>query len=236
MKHILVLFLFTANLAHGQGYNHQWLLGSYNNFIDPKGRMLFDINNYTLVNENRKMVFKGTQANISDQNGNLLMSSNGIWIANATGDTMMNGGGLNPVGITSSWPNGLPMTANNIFLPFPGDSSKYVLVHHTATFDGYSYPAYELFYSIIDLSLNSGLGEVVSKNQLALLDTMNWGIAACKHANGRDWWIAATKHNTDSVFLLTLSPTGIQNTSVQKLNVSKAWYGVIQPAFSPQEG
>ncbi|MBK7970767.1 MAG: hypothetical protein IPK08_18625 [Bacteroidetes bacterium] len=65
------------------------------------------------------------------------MASNGIWIANATGDTMMNGGGLNPGGITSNWPNGLPMTANNIFLSFSNDTNKFMLFHHTANFDGY---------------------------------------------------------------------------------------------------
>lgn len=160
MKRFLILFLFTANLANGQGLNHQWLLG-YWNINDPKCRILVNNNSYSLITENRKMPFWGTEANISDSNGNLLMSSNGIWIANATGDTMVNGSGLNPGGITPNWLNGLPMTANNLFLPFPGDSNKYVLIHHTATFDGYSYPAYELFYSIIYLSLNGGLGGVI---------------------------------------------------------------------------
>ncbi|MBK8872720.1 MAG: hypothetical protein IPN13_01925 [Bacteroidetes bacterium] len=95
MKKILIILLFILSytIGYGQGNNHQWLLGSYNFFQDPKGRILFDSGSYSLINENRKMVFKGTQANISDAGGNLLMSSNGIWIASATGDTMLNGGG-----------------------------------------------------------------------------------------------------------------------------------------------
>ncbi|MBL0340260.1 MAG: hypothetical protein IPP71_04650 [Bacteroidetes bacterium] len=131
MKRLLVLFLFSVTFAHGQGYNHQWLLGSYNFFQDPKGRMLFDTSNYILLNENRKMPFKGTQANISDSNGNLIMSSNGVWIANATGDTMMNGSGLNPSVFTSNWPFGIPIGGINIILPLPADSSKYILFHKT---------------------------------------------------------------------------------------------------------
>jgi hypothetical protein len=230
LVHIVMLLLSLESL--GQGYNHQWLLGSYNLQQDPKGRILFDANNYTLINENRKMPFYGTQANISDSNGNLLMSSNGIWIANATGDTMMNGSGINPGGVTSSWPNGLPMTANNIFLPYPADSNKYVLIHHTATFDGYSYPTYEIYYTLIDMTLDNGLGGVIFKNQLILQDTLNWGMTACKHSNGRDWWIIATKHNTDSVFVISLTSSGFQNISSQKLNVPKTWYGVIQPSFT----
>ncbi|MBL0070320.1 MAG: T9SS type A sorting domain-containing protein [Bacteroidetes bacterium] len=178
------------------------------------------------------MVFKGTQANISDVNGNLLMASNGIWIANATGDTMMNGGGLNPGGITSNWPNGLPMTANNIFLSFSNDTNKFMLFHHTANFDGYSYPTNHIYLSEIDISLDNGKGSVTNKNQIILSDTLNWGLAACKHANGSDWWVIITKHNTDSTFIVNTSSTGIQYISSQKLNVPKSWYGVIQPVFS----
>jgi hypothetical protein len=82
----------------------------------------FDINSETFTSEFRKMSFKGTQANISDSNGNLLMASNGIWIANATGDTMLNGGGLNPGLITPNWQFGMPMTYNNIFCHFHPDT------------------------------------------------------------------------------------------------------------------
>lgn len=109
IKLVLVFLVFAIN-ATCQGYNHQWLLGN-NPFINfPNGRAYFDINSETFTSEFRKMSFKGTQANICDANGNFLMASNGIWIANATGDTMLNGGGLNPGGITPNWQFGLPMT------------------------------------------------------------------------------------------------------------------------------
>ncbi|MBK7971346.1 MAG: hypothetical protein IPK08_21770 [Bacteroidetes bacterium] len=77
------------------------------------------------------MVFKGTQANISDAGGNLLMSSNGIWIASATGDTMLNGGGLNPSPFTSNWPNGFPLSFGNVILPFPNNTNNFILLHTT---------------------------------------------------------------------------------------------------------
>ena len=226
-----MLLLLRTMTSFGQGFNHQWLLG-YWNFQDDKGRLLFDSSNYIPLVEQRKMTFYGTQANVSDAAGNLLMSSNGIWIANATGDTMMNGSGLNPGGITPNWPNGLPMTANNIFLSFSNDTNKFMLFHHTANFDGYSYPTYSIYLSEIDISLDNGKGSVTNKNQNILSDTLNWGLGACKHANGSDWWVIITKHNTDSIFIINTSSTGIQYISSQKLNVPKSWYGVIQPVFS----
>ena len=113
MRKVLFLLCILALCGceiFGQGfYNHQWLLGSYNFLQDPKGRIIFDANSYTHIPEFRKMSFKGTEATICDAQGNFLMSSNGIWIANASNDTMMNGSGLNPGPGASSWPFGLPM-------------------------------------------------------------------------------------------------------------------------------
>ena len=228
----LLLFLFSSQIVAQGFYNHQWLLGSYNFLQDPKGRIVFDTSSYTHIPEFRKMSFKGTEATICDAQGNFLMSSNGVWIANANNDTMMNGSGLNPNGVTSNWAFGLPMTANNMFLPYPGDTTKYLLFHHTATYNGYSYPAYEHYESLIDINMDNGLGGVVAKNQQILNDTLNWGITACKHANGRDWWIVASKHNTDTMFVLLRTDVGIINTSIQKLGMPRAWYVTTQPTFS----
>ncbi|MBK6894736.1 MAG: hypothetical protein IPH00_16800 [Flavobacteriales bacterium] len=52
----------------------------------------------------RDIDFRRTSANITDADGNLLSSTNGAYIANAIGDTMLNGGGLNPSQYTSWWP------------------------------------------------------------------------------------------------------------------------------------
>ncbi len=61
------------------------------------------------------------------------------------------------------------------------------------------------------MNLNGGLGGVPlgQKNQIAINDTLMPGMAACKHANGRDWWIIAFKDNSDIVYKFLLSPTGI---------------------------
>src|SRR5215213_3330843 len=84
-----------------QGMNHNFLMG-YDialfdtNVTSTKARLLIDSNSINILPESRKMAFRATQSNISDQNGNLLMVTNGCWIANSTGDTMLNGSGLNP--------------------------------------------------------------------------------------------------------------------------------------------
>ncbi|MBK9402556.1 MAG: hypothetical protein IPN36_17455 [Bacteroidetes bacterium] len=45
-----------------------------------------------------------------------------------------------------------------------------------------------LYYSIVDLSFNGGLGKVVQKNIQIRNDTMCDGITATRHGNGRWWW------------------------------------------------
>ncbi len=212
---IVLLLLMRALAVCGQGINHQWLLG-YWNFQDDKGRLLFDSSNYTPLVEQRKMTFYGTQANISDVNGNLLMASNGIWIANATGDTMMNGGGLNPSPFTSNWPNGFPLSFGNVILPFPNSTNNFILLHTTLW--STLFPALSgLYLTSIDMSLDGGFGSVVTKNDTILVDTLSWGIGACRHANGRDWWVVAMRDRQPELFTFLISSTGIDTFFVQPI-------------------
>lgn len=230
----ILLFLISYSIR-GQGFNSQWLLGSYNFFQDPKGRVLFDSGNYSLLNENRKMVFKGTEANISDANGNLLMSSNGVWIANANNDTMLDGSGLNPSAFTSNWPLGFPIGFGNIILPYPGDSSKYVLLHKTLW--GTLFPErMGVYKSIIDMNLDGGLGGVSTKNDTILVDTLSWGIGACKHANGRDWWVMVVRDINPVAYTFLITPTGVDTVFTQSLNFAANTNGNVSPIIFSQDG
>ena len=220
--------------SFGQGYNHHWLLGSWLFYQDPKGRILFDSSSYTLINEQRKMVFWGTEGNISDANGNFLMSSNGIWIANSTNDTMMNGSGLNPGSFVNSWPYAMPLIANNIFLTYPNDTTKYILFHQTNTTN--DVPSNELYYSVIDIGLDGGLGGIILKNILVYSDSLSYGLSACKHANGRDWWVVAMRDSSDIIKVTLLTDSGVNNTGTQALNFLPYPGGnAMQPTFS-QDG
>jgi hypothetical protein len=235
----LLLFIFQFHsVAFAQGLNHTFLLG-YDialfdtNVTSTKARLNIDSNNIVVIPETRKMAFVATQGNISDQNGNLMITSNGCWVANANGDTMLNGADLNPGPFTSNWCDqsfGLPLPHGNIILPYPGDSSKYILFHQTANQNLISN---ELFYSIIDMNLDGGLGGVILKNQFAIHHDIGWGISACKHANGRDWWIVALKNNSNKIYKILLTPAGIDSFTIQTLHVPIAYNNACQPTFSP---
>ncbi|MFN8152714.1 MAG: T9SS type A sorting domain-containing protein [Bacteroidia bacterium] len=232
---VLILFVFTAK---AQFYNHEWLIG-YWPMQYSKGRISFDSTSYTYTSEFRKMPFEGTQGNICDAQGNFLMSSNGVWIANANNDTMLNGSGLNPGPYVNAFPNGLLIDHNNAFVPFPNDSSKFLLFHHTGSPNITNVPSLELFYSIIDMNLDSGLGGVDSnqKNVIIFQDTISWGFALCKHANGRDWWIVSVKDGSPIIHICLFSPNGIIINTTQVIGTFQNGYGnVCNPAFSTDGG
>lgn len=232
MRRLLLLMLFFSLVysVFPQGYNHAWLLG-YDNW--DKGRLTFTNNNFQYNIEQRLMEFDNTQGNISDANGNFLMSSNGIWLANKNNLMMLNGGGLNPNSFTNAWQDGLPMPNGNLILSWPDDTTKYVLFHQTGNYN-LNLASSELYYSIIDVTGDNGNGEVVSKNNIVFQDTLGWGLGACKHANGIDWWIVTLKHRNNVIFKFLLTSAGVQYSGSQLFNFSLYNLGIVtQPTFSP---
>ncbi|KXK46381.1 MAG: hypothetical protein FNNCIFGK_01775 [Bacteroidia bacterium] len=239
--YLMILMLFYPALIKAQGKTHNFLIG-HNYLTDQytisgKGRILFDNTSVNVIGEARKISFRATQANISDENGNLLMVSNGCWIADATGDTMLNGSGLNPNSYTTDFCDsfgGLPLSHGNIILPYPNNSDKYILLHQTGNYNAPYLISTELYYSEIDLSLNGGLGAVTAKNQIILNDYIVGGIAACKHANGRDWWIFALKDASTLIHKFLLDSSGITYMGTQNIGFPLPFQGnATQPTFSP---
>jgi hypothetical protein len=226
---IIAIFALLQSVAgFSQGYNHNFLLGYY-----PVINAIAEIDsfNFNVFTQVRKMRFTESQANISDSAGNLLFYTNGCWIANAIGDTMVNGNHLNPSDFYDSFCTyGYPLANAQIILPFPDSLNKYILFHQTGDVSVYSR---KLYYSIIDMSLDSGRGAVTQKNQIAFSDSLVFGVTACKHANGRDWWVAILKDSSDVVFTLLLTPNGITNIQQHHLNVPMhTSFSSIQ-SFSP---
>ena len=230
IKLLVLLLVFSWNQVSAQGRTYNWLLG-----YQSKNRITFTDTSYSVMPEIREIPFRATQGNISDENGNLLMSSNGIFIADATGDTMQGGGGLKPNSFTDDWSDwGLPMPYGNIILPMPDDSNRYVLFHQTGNYNAISpLSSTEIYFSVIDISLNGGLGEVISKNNIALNGLFGWGMAACKHSNGRDWWIIALSDSATVAYKFLLTPDTIMFVNQQNLSIQGFSGFGGEPTFSP---
>lgn len=236
-KFVFFVLIFFYNLTFSQGLSNNWLLGylpiPLYQATSGKGILSFNTGIAAVYPHTRKMRFDWTQANFSDKYGNLLMSSNGIFIADASGDTMLNGSGLNPGLHTSSlYSIGSNLPDANLFLPFPGDSSKVILLHEGSNHP--LSPTVKLYLSIIDMTLNGGLGAVIQKNIIPPLPDLNGGISACQHANGRDWWILVPQDSSNVIWKILFTPTGITSITSQAIcQVATFHSSDSQTKFSP---
>lgn len=182
----------------------------------------------------RAIGYRRTTANITDANGDLLFSTNDAFLANANGDTLMNGAGLNPSSYTSDHLEGLYIPQACLILPKPESNTDYYLFHSTADLQVPSYFATRLYLTVVDMSLAGGLGGAVLKNEIVISDSLVGGkITAVRHANGRDWWVFCHKKATNIFYRLLITPEGISPPQQQAIGVERNYLGG-QVSFSPQ--
>jgi hypothetical protein len=198
---LLITFFLTGVLVHAQQYDAQWVIGPNTSVIDFR-----QADTVLLRTQPKDIPTSFTNASICDETGNLLYYTNGIYIADRNGDTVMNGSGLSPCAYSDdSYEYGLSIIQSTLFLPKPGNNRLYFLIHYSYDILNDTRPG-TLYYSIIDKQGNFGLGEAVQKNKIFTNGAFRGGgITACRHANGRDWWIVMgeSNNNTFDKFLLT---------------------------------
>ena len=235
-KLLIILYFFISDKVFSQGIDNLWLLG-YDCCAPYFHPMNLEFSSGSLVIDTvqRNMNFLETNGVICDKSGNLLFYSNGVYIANANNDTMLNGSGLNPAYFTTNYTEyGLTIPQANLIIPFPDDSMKYYLFHETVDDYGNTYSSFYLYYSVIDMTLDNGLGGVVQKNTVLLNDTLVLGrLTACKHANGRDWWLISHEFNKNNIYSFLITPGGIQGPFNNYSQTRRDNY-FGQSVFSPQ--
>ncbi|MFN0201228.1 MAG: T9SS type A sorting domain-containing protein [Bacteroidia bacterium] len=246
MKNIILclLLLLYSCFAFAQKLDNNWLLGIRDGATQSAfyGGMTIHFPNDTLKLDttDRYMAFRATNASISDSLGNLLFASNGVFLMNKLGDTLYNGGDLNPVGETAAYAQsgqGMDIAQANLILPI--SKTKYYLIHETSTLhptNGFRYVG-QLFYSIIDSNMpfTNGLGGVISKNNILINNMIASGfLTACKHANGKDWWLLVATPQVNEYYRFLVTENGIVSYSHQYFPyTSNWWYDGGQAVFSP---
>jgi gliding motility-associated-like protein len=166
---LLLLFLLSFSLCFAQKEAYNWYFGN-------KAGIKFHTGEPTSYFGNAMISHQGC-VSMSGSLGNLLFYSNGNTIWSVANQPMPNGSGLyassnfNQPAIAFEAPT------------FPG---KYYIV---TTGDG-NHPG--CFYSIIDMSLNGGLGDVDPTHKNIFIpgtERTRGVVAAIKHANNRSVWV-----------------------------------------------
>jgi hypothetical protein len=157
------------------------------------------------------------------KNGDLLFYSNGCEIANRNHVVMPNGQGLNPGSIADEvcpW-KGYILPQSAMVLPDPSNAERYMLLHMGASYSPENgMRRTQLYYSMIDMTLNQGLGDVVSKNNILLSGDLG-AFTGVRHGNGRDWWIIIPEFGNQVWHTFLLSPGGIEAMPAQQLSIGQ---------------
>lgn len=212
---IFLLVLITPLIVTAQSENNVWLFG--------QGAGLdFSTNPPTAITS-PLVALEGT-AVLSDDNGDVLFYTNGETIWDKNNNVMPNGSGI--LGGASS-------TQAALIVPLGNYCNKYY-VFTTEDHEG----AGTMRYTLVDLCLNGGLGDVVTTQKNVLLSTnMAEKLTSVLHTNGSDIWVVSHKLESNQFLAFKLSPNGeIAAPVASNVGYSYAWNNMIGPLKASQDG
>ncbi len=221
---LLILFFIFSLRLFSQGQGDTWCFGD--------SSIMHFANSQATALPYCAMISYETSSSISDKNGNLLFYAGGydqnsfllkIW--NSNHQVMQNGDSL--YGFSSS-------SNGTLIVPFTDDSNKFYLFQQSF----FTTPTFHLYYSIIDMGLNGGLGAVAQKNILLNNNNMAEKLAVVKHGNGKDWWLTAHPQTGSSYYIYLIDSNGIHSPLIQTIgktftNVTPEIGPVGEMTFSP---
>jgi Secretion system C-terminal sorting domain len=140
-------------------------------------------------------------ATISDNSGNLLFYTNGLSVWGSNNVVMPNGSGLS---------SDIYATQSALIVAKPGSPSLYYLF----TMNTWEFAPTNLKYSIIDMSLNNGLGDITGSKNVLVNNNTREQLTAAPHNNGTDYWIIAHEALSNNFVAYQLSDSGLSSTPV----------------------
>ncbi|MFI5135622.1 MAG: hypothetical protein ACHQD9_07195, partial [Chitinophagales bacterium] len=188
------IFLFCICVdCVAQNQNNIWYFGTHAGI---------DFNGPTPVSLSNGMLdcLEGCSS-VCDFQGNLLFYTDGITAFDRNHDTMPNGTGLM---------GGASGTQAAMIVALPGSCSTFYIF---TTGDHISNQDFR--YSIVDMTLNGGYGDVVSGSKNILITSpVRENLTAVPHSNGTDFWIITHKLDGNKFKAYQLSASGLNMTPV----------------------
>lgn len=209
--YLLLLCLSLANFSFSQKETNNWIFG-LSNWMD------FNTDPITITSTpNFSFFAERNSVSMSDEEGNLLFYSDGFAIFNKEHQVMPN----------SSIQANTALTHPIFAIPKPGSDHSYYMIINNSGFAG-SF----LSWIEIDLTLDGGLGDVVSNVGDVLLDNPTGKITAVLHANATDIWVVSHEINSKDYHAWLATENGISNSSV----ISSVGSDILESDFNSQNG
>ncbi len=147
-----------------------------------------DFNSGTPVVINTNIASNEACASVCNENGALQFYTNGERVWDRENNFMQNGFSICSYGVNST-------TQGALIVPFPDSSSKYYIFSLTSLENGSAWG--RLYYSVVDMELNNGLGAIVENRKEILV------------ATGLQENMTAVAGTACNIWLLTIDQQGI---------------------------
>ncbi|MFT6138203.1 MAG: gliding motility-associated-like protein [Salibacteraceae bacterium] len=225
MKMYGIILLLISFTSFSQGEANNWFFSSQCGVQFNSGPPL--ANNVT------PMITSEASAVASDASGNLLFYTNGNDVYDANHNVMANGGGLMGSFFNVGSPNnGLPGTAAQGagIVPYPGNVNKFYIFTLGSVGDD------SLRYSIVDMSLSGGLGNVTNVKNVSLAGSLSEKMTIVKHGNCQNYWVMTHNYPGSDFYAFEVTSLGINPPVITTIGagITSLGQGAAQPMkFSP---
>lgn len=160
-------------------------------------------------------------ASVSDATGQLRMYAmlDTIWARN--GNVMPNAAGLLPAMPIGGQGENAISDASSLIVPFINDKNKYFVFSLSgfsastlSAIPGTDPAAGRLYYSVVDMSLNGGFGDVVAGQKGIQIDSMLCDRLVAVKGSQCNIWVLAVKNDGTAIHAFEITATGINSAPV----------------------
>ncbi|RKX18803.1 MAG: hypothetical protein DRP35_08715, partial [Candidatus Zixiibacteriota bacterium] len=187
---LLTLSLVNISFLNAQGEFNNWYFGN-------NAGVTFNSGSPVALTNGALNTGEGC-ASISDAAGNILFYTDGMSIYNSNHVTMPNGTGL--LGNSSS-------TQSAIIVQQPNSNNLYFVFTVGLSSSG-------MYYSVVDMTLNGGLGDVTAVKNVMLCSPVTEKVTAINHCNNNDVWVITHLFDSNDFYAYLVTNTGINTTPV----------------------
>ena len=133
---------------------------------------------------------------------------------------------------------GMVLFQNNLFIPNLHSDSSFYLIHNKPYLQSEPLDIFNIDLLLSEIKLSSeGEWSVDSINSIIIENDEIYSgfLAACKHANLKDWWVISAQQYSNRIFISLLTKDGIDSTKHQDIGITRTSSGDAggQAAFSP---
>ncbi len=234
---IVFIIIFKCLVVKAQKNDYNWPMGSYG--FSTIERILADSTekifwpfslNFTTDPMKidyfpyRRFTFGATNANYSTDDGNLFCYTNGMQLYGPDDEPILGGDTINynnywrsKVRQSTGEKYGFAQFQGNLILPIKQHGGNLFYVFNIIIDINVDGPV-GVWYSVVNTDCNNRKGCVISKDKVLMQERIKSNhLKACRHANGRDWWLIIVGEDMTIYYTYLLDSIGIHKIHVQNI-------------------